>query len=114
MPIKQIARHKQLAPNTVRRLLRCEQPPYTASRTSSVAAPAWSCSSCNCRGRAWMSAAEIARRIDHQRSWPARCCSAGLSRQRCRRRPRARQLVCSTLAGPISVIRLVAHGLASA
>ncbi|WP_422938919.1 hypothetical protein, partial [Streptomyces albidoflavus] len=27
MPIKQIARHKQMAPNTVRRFLRCEQPP---------------------------------------------------------------------------------------
>jgi hypothetical protein len=68
MPIKQIARHKQMAPNTVRRFLRCEQPPrYQRPERPSVAAPFEPLILQLLGDEPGMSAAEIARRIN----WPA-------------------------------------------
>ncbi|MCX4810668.1 hypothetical protein OG601_08540 [Streptomyces sp. NBC_01239] len=68
MPIKQIARHQQMAPNTVRRLLRCEQPPrYQRPERLSVAEPFEPLILQLLRAEPGVSAAEIARRID----WPA-------------------------------------------
>ncbi|MGW7104483.1 helix-turn-helix domain-containing protein [Streptomyces sp. NPDC054838] len=68
MPIKQIARQKQLAPNTVRRLLRSERPPqYQRPPRPSVAAPFEPLILPLLRCEPALSAAEIARHID----WPA-------------------------------------------
>lgn len=68
MPIKQIARHQQMAPNTVRRLLRCGQPPrYQRPERPSVAASFEPLILQLLRDEPLVSAAEIARRID----WPA-------------------------------------------
>ncbi|MGW2785926.1 hypothetical protein ACWC3X_32530 [Streptomyces populi] len=68
MPIKQIARHEQMAPNTVRRLLRLEHPPsYQRPERTSVAAPFEERILQLLRKEPGASAAEIARRID----WPA-------------------------------------------
>ncbi|MFF9011032.1 hypothetical protein ACF087_35305 [Streptomyces goshikiensis] len=68
MPIKQIARHKHLAPNTVRRLLRSERPPrYQRPPRPSVAAPFEPLILPLLRREPALSAAEIARHID----WPA-------------------------------------------
>ncbi|MET7913969.1 hypothetical protein ABZS98_38305 [Streptomyces avermitilis] len=68
MPIKQIARQEQMAPNPVRRLLRLEQPPsYRRPQRASVAAPFEGRIKQMLRNEPEVSAAEIASRID----WPA-------------------------------------------
>jgi hypothetical protein len=68
MPVKQIARHEQMAPNTVRRLLRLEQPPrYQRPERASVVTPFEARITQLLRNEPGVSAAEIARRI----GWPA-------------------------------------------
>ncbi|WP_254400771.1 hypothetical protein [Streptomyces sp. AC555_RSS877] len=68
MPIKQIARSQQIAPNTVRRLLRSPQPPrYQRPERASVAAPFEQVILRLLRDDPALTAADIARRV----KWPA-------------------------------------------
>ncbi|MGW4995948.1 helix-turn-helix domain-containing protein [Streptomyces mirabilis] len=68
MPIKQIARNRQIAPNTVRRLLRSQQPPrYQRPERASVAAPFEPQILRLLKADPALTAAEIAQRIN----WPA-------------------------------------------
>ncbi|MER7690897.1 helix-turn-helix domain-containing protein [Streptomyces sp. NPDC097610] len=68
MPIKQIARSRQLAPNTVRRLVRSQQSPrYQRPERASAAAPFEPVILQLLKNEPALTAVDIERRID----WPA-------------------------------------------